>query len=52
MGAKKKTAASVRMVRVPAELHKRLRIAAANLDVKISEALVSALDEWLKKKGA
>jgi hypothetical protein len=39
-------------VEVDAELRQRLRVYAAQQDVKIRAVLSSALDEYLKKRGA
>ena len=37
-------------VKMPKELHKRLRITALNEERSASEILVEALEEWLRKR--
>ncbi|MEM7138167.1 MAG: hypothetical protein AAF500_16425 [Myxococcota bacterium] len=37
-------------VKMPKELHKRLRITALNEERPASEILVEALEEWLKRQ--
>jgi len=49
MGAAKGTEKKTINVDLPAETHRRLRIACATKDINFSDAVTQAVNEWTKK---